>query len=1014
MVITNMMKQLFSLLLFGVFFSKSATAQLTHSFTDTEKKFKEASDLFAKQQFALAYPLLQALKFESANRFNTSSTYYVDDVNYFYIVTGLKLDLPIAAEQANQYLNWEINKARKEQMSYHLGKYYFLKDEFRKSLENFEAAGLDNLSNDEIANAKFERAYCYFNLKRFTEAKPLFNEVQQLSSSKYYISANYYYGFISYFDRQYEEALKSFKLVEKVEEYKRIVPYYIAEIYYLQNKKDLSIKYSESIVDKRELYYDRELKLLMGQINFEKGYYSKALPLLEYYINNSTKISKEILYEVSFCLYQTNLLNKAIEGFKKLSNENDSLGQNSMYLLGDCYLRTNQKTYARNAFQFCAYNSSNKQQQQISLFNYAKLSYELGFQDIALKEMRKFIAAYPSSSNYTEAIEIVVNLLDHTNNFNDALVLYESFKNPTAIMQKAYPRILYGRAVEYFNDQQMGKADGLLSKILSLPISSVTPYANFWKGEIACQNQQYDEAIQLLTNFLKSGAGILGEANPITAKYNLGFSNIKKENYKQAITYFESIAKSTPSASQLQQDAYVRSADCYFMLKDFAKANSIYEVIINNALPQSDYATFQKALIAGIKNSESKVSILRELSRKYPQSNLIADANLEIASTYMADEKFSEAIPVLNSILTSGSSGGLKPSALLKLGLSYYNLNNNKQALVYYKQLIQQYPQSAEADEGLETIRNIYVEENRTVDYIDFMRKNGKNISINEADSLTFTAAELKYSANDYPAAIASLSHYLTEYPSGSYSITANYLLGDCYFQNKEWDKALLSYEYINAKGYNKYFENATLLAARINYFELKNYLIAKKYFNSLLLTSVSQDNSLEALRGLVRCYYQLKDYALATEAANKLLTQKGISTDDKSIALLVLGKSQQVNEDNKLAIVTFKSCALINKSAWGAEARYELAHSQFLLGNYSDAEKAALVTIKETGNYDFWLTRAYILIGDIYMQQKDYFNAKATYQSVFQNSVIIELKNEAKQKFEKLKEEEKVSSKIK
>ena len=1014
MVTTNMMKQLFSLLLFGAFFSKSATAQLTHSFTDTEKKFKEASDLFSKQQYALAYPLLQYLKFESTNRYTASSTYCEDDVNYFYIVTGLKLDLPIAEEQANQYLNWGINKARKEQMSYHLGKYYFLKDEFRKSLENYEAAGLDNLSNDEIANAKFERAYCYFNLKRFTDAKPLFNEVQQLTSSKYYISANYYYGFISYFDRRYEEALKSFKLVEKVEEYKRIVPYYIAEIYYLQNKKDLSLKFSESIVDKRELYYESELKLLMGQINFEKGNYSKALPLLEYYINNSTKISNEILYEVSFCFYQTNLLSKAIDGFRKLSNENDSLGQNSMYLLGDCYLRTNQKTFARNAFQFCAYNSSNKQQQQISLFNYAKLSYELGYQDVALKEMRKFIATYPSSSNYTEAIEIVVNLLEHTNNFNDALLLYESFKNPTAIMQKAYPKILYGRAVEYFNDQQMGKADVLLSKILSLPVSSVTPYANFWKGEIACQNQQYDEAIQLLANFLKSGAGTLGEANPTTAKYNLGISNIKKENYKQAITYFESIAKSTPSASQLQQDAYVRSADCYFMLKDFAKANSIYEVIINNALPQSDYATFQKALIAGIKNSESKVSILRELSRKYPQSNLIADANLEIASTYMADEKFSEAIPVLNSILTSGSSGGLKPSALLKLGLSYYNLNNNKQALVSYQQLIQQYPQSAEADEGLETIRNIYVEENRTVDYIDFMRKNGKNISINEADSLTFTAAELKYTANDYPAAIASLSHYLTEYPSGSYSLIANYLLGDCYFQNKEWEKALLSYEYINAKGYNKYFENATLLAARINYFELKNYLIAKKYFNSLLLTSVSQDNSLEALRGLVRCYYQLKDYALATEAANKLLTQKGISTDDKSIALLVLGKSQQVNEDNKSAIVTFKSCALINKSAWGAEARYELAHSHFLLGNYSDAEKAALATIKETGNYDFWLTRAYILIGDIYMQQKDYFNAKATYQSVYQNSVIIELKNEAKQKFEKSIEEEKISSKIK
>ncbi len=60
----------------------------------------------------------------------------------------------------------------------------------------------------------------------------------------------------------------------------------------------------------------------------------------------------------------------------------------------------------------------------------------------------------------------------------------------------------------------------------------------------------------------------------------------------------------------MEQDAYVRSADCYFMLKDFAKANSMYENIINNALPQSDYALFQKAMIAGVKSSAEKIRIL--------------------------------------------------------------------------------------------------------------------------------------------------------------------------------------------------------------------------------------------------------------------------------------------------------------------------------------------------------------------------------------------------------------------
>jgi tetratricopeptide (TPR) repeat protein len=167
------------------------------------------------------------------------------------------LQQPIAEQEARHYIEWVNNESRRQLMSYHLGKFYFVKEEYTKALENYESAGLDNLSNEEIADAKFEMAYCYFNLKRFNEAKPLFNEIHQVPENKYYIPANYYYGFISYYDRNYNEALKSFKLIENKEEYQGIVPYYIAEIYYFQNKKDEALKYGESLLNKGGLYYEK-------------------------------------------------------------------------------------------------------------------------------------------------------------------------------------------------------------------------------------------------------------------------------------------------------------------------------------------------------------------------------------------------------------------------------------------------------------------------------------------------------------------------------------------------------------------------------------------------------------------------------------------------------------------------------------------------------------------------------------------------------------------------------------
>ncbi len=1012
---TTMIKHKLVVLFFAAVISFPAFSQPTHAITDPEKKFKDAKELFVKEQFALAYPLFAALKADYPDNTASDHAYINEDVNYYYIVCKLKLQQPVAEQEARHYINVVSNEPRRQLLSYHLARYYFVKEDFNNAINYFERAGLENLSNDEIGDAKFERAYSYFNLKQFDEAKPLFQEIQQMEDNKYYIPANYYYGFISYKDRNYNEALRAFKLVETQEEYKGVVPYYIAEIYYFQGKKDEALRYGESVLGRPgTLFYQKEMNLLIGQLYFEKKNYKKALPLLEAYVNSSDKVSKEILYELSYAYYDANQLDKAIEGFKQLSTEKDSMGQNSMYLLGDSYLRTNQKANARNAFQYSAYNSSNKLQQKVSRFNYAKLSYELGYQDIALSEMKKYLNDYPNSEYDTEAKEILVSLLANTNNFADALQLYESFDKPTASMQKVYPRILYGRAVELINDQQLKSADELLTKVLALPASTVTPYAHFWKGEIAYRNKDYDLAIRHLNFYLQANVPAAGEANRASANYNLGYSWLHKENYTKALGYFEQVAKTvTVTSPAMEQDAYVRSADSYFMNSDFTKANSMYDFVITNALPQSDYAMFQKALIAGVKSSGNKINTLNQMIKLYPKSSLLADANMEIAQTYIDDEKFLSAVPFLNNVLNDPNAGGLKPMAYLKLGLSYYNADKYDDALINYQALVQKYPQSPEANEATDIMKNIYIEIGKPNEYIEMMRRSGRSISVNEADSLTYTSAALKYNANDCNAALAGFKNYLSKFPDGAYALEANYFSSECYNTAKDFQNALVGYDYVNSKGLNRFFEKATLEAARISYFELKDYVKAKKYFESLTGGSINQDNQLEALRGLVRTYYQLKDYAQANSAAKDLLTRKGLSTDDRSIAFLMLGKSQQINNDCVSAIGSFKSAAAINKAAWGAEARYEIANCQFSTGNLAAAEKSALAVIKETGSYDTWVTKSYILLGDIFMQQKDYFNAKATYESVAKNSVIPELKNEAQQKLDRAIAEEKTVSKI-
>lgn len=994
--------------------TSSCFSQANFAVTDPERGFKQARDFFILGEYSLAYPLLQQLKDKYPENTTSDHTYLNQDLDYYYIVCGLKLNEQIAEDQAKRFITVANNEPRQQVMSYHLAKYYFTKNDFSHAVNYYQRAGYDNLSNEEIADAKFELAYSWFNLKQFEQAKPLFNEIHQLPTNKYYYPANYYYGFISYRDKEYAEALKAFKIVENQKEYNGLVPYYIAEIYYFQGKKEEALKYGEEALNNPNLYYKKDLNLLIGQIYFEKRNFAKALPLLEEYVNSSDKVTKEVLYELSYCYYEANKVDKAIEGFKQLSNENDSLGQNSMYLLGDLYLRTNQKVNARNAFQYSANNSSNRKQQEISRFNYAKLSYELGYQDIALNDMKTFVDLYPNSVYATEARDILVGILANTNNFNDALALYESADKPTAAMQRIYPKILFGKATEYINDQQLNKADDLLNKILADPnAGKILPFANFWKGEIAYRLSRYDDAIRFISFYLQSG-GTQGEANPATANYLLGYSYLKKENYTQAINYFEQVTRTiSPRSSSIEQDAYVRTADSYFMVKNYSKARSMYDNILTNALPQSDYALFQKAMIAGIQSAGEKIRILNSLSKQYPSSDLIADANMEIANAYMADEKFRDAIPYLNNILTSTNANGLQPKAYLKLGLAYYNMNNNGEALNNYQKLISLYPQSVEADEALDNMKNIYVEEGRPNEYVNVLKKAGKNISVSEADSLTYASAEVKYNNGDCTNAISGFTNYLTQYPDGSFSIPALFFRSECQVKNKDFMNAVAGYESVVGKGNSRYAERAALNAARIYYLELQDYAKAKIYFSKLKEIASTQENHLEALRGLVRSYYQTKDYTEANNIAKELLMMKGLSTDDKAITNLVLGKSLQASNDCEQAIAAFKNVASINKAAWGAEARYEIANCYYKLNNLQAAEKAGLEVIKITGSYDYWVARAYILLGDVYMQQKDYFNAKATYQSVAANATIPEIKTEAQQKLDNAIAEEKVNSKV-
>ena len=245
------------------------------------------------------------------------------------------------------------------------------------------------------------------------------------------------------------------------------------------------------------------------------------------------------------------------------------------------------------------------------------------------------------------------------------------------------------------------------------------------------------------------------------------------------------------------------------------------------------------------------------------------------------------------------------------------------------------------------------------------------------------------------------------------YALDANFNKAEIYNTKKDWNNALIGYDAVAANAPNKYAERAVLTAARINFFELKNYARAETYYIQLKQITSSQENKLEAMRGLLRCQYQQEKWTAAVENAKELTEAKGSSADDKTLANMAIAKSYQAGGQYDMAITTFKSVVQLNKAALAAEARYEIASCWFQVNKLNESEKAAFETINKSGSYDYWITKAYILLGDIYFKQKDYFNAKATFQSIVDNTLNTELKSEAQTKLSQVTEEEGKSSKV-
>lgn len=993
-------------------FTFQSKAQQSAIYTDAYRDYKTAVELYENQKYATAQEFFMKAAAQIARDADQEMFTYKTYSEYYAAICAIELNNPDAEKLMLDFIENNPGGALIGAAYYQLGNIFFKKRQFTDALEWYDKVDPYDLNKDELDKFRFQYAYTLFTKKRLDESKKLFLLLKD-KPGQYYNPSNYYYGFIAYFEEDYDDALKHFERVQNEGNYALVIPYYICNIYYNKGNYKGVIEYAEPLMGNTKLSYYDEINQLVGQSYFYKYQYSNALPYLEYYIQKSRNERPEDFYILGFTQYKLNDYKSAVESFNEAYDKNDTLNQQVMYVLADCYLKLKKKEDARNAFMEAGRISIDPAIQEDALLNYGKLSYELQFYSVAVSSLTEYLQKYPKAKNKTEAQEVLANALLNTKDYEEAIAVIDQIPDKSAKLKGAYQKVTYYRGIQLYDNKKFDEAEDMFTKSLANKTDEgIFAAAYFWLGEIAYSNQTYQPAINNHTKFQeleKIAKNVPKETSVPFSNYTIGYAYFKTKNYANAVKYFDKvtaslkISKTSTQENNVALDATLRAADCYFMTKNYAKAESNYEKVINNNYTGTDYALFQKGMLHGLqKESNSKISTMQQLISKYPSSSYVDDAYYETANTYFITSKTQDAISWFKKLLAEKPNSNYTVKAYLKLGLIYYNLGEYETSEDYYRKAYELSPNTAEGNEAKGALKDIATKTGDVTDLEGIITKS-------EKDSLVFYSAKTKYEAQDYKGAVTGFNDYMKQFPKGYFKYDAYYYRAESNFQQKYYDDAMNDYEIIIDGNKKQYLETALLRASWIAYYQKQDYKTASVYYIKLYDVADYKENLFVAMKGMLRTSYYLNEFDDVITNANRILQSDLVTNDERIEANYYTGKAYLEKNNIDKAYDAFKKAADLTTNETGVESRFMMADILFQKGKLEDSKKICLQIVNDLPAYEEWVIRSYILMADISAAKGEYAQAKASLKSIIDNyegdPALIEL---AKQKLEQIEEMEK------
>lgn len=989
------------IILVFLFFGYEGLAQKTLIYTGEYRSYQQAQELYEKDKFSAA----QSKFSEVVKNIEDKHDEIRINAEYFYAVCALELFHKDAEFLLNRFITEHPDHLKSKTIYFQLGRFNYRLKKSKKVIEYLSKVDPFDLSPDQKIELYFKLGYSYFKQKDYSKAKKNFFETIE-KESDYKIPSIYYYSHIAYTENNYQTALEGFLKIANEKMFQKIVPYYITQIYYKQERYEKLLEYAPPYLDSVSSKRKSEFAKLVGDSYYFQKQYEEAIPFLKEF-RSGAKATRNDNYQIGYAYYQTKDFKNATKYFARVATKKDQLSQVAYYHMADSYLKMDQKDYARNAFRAASKLEFDKSIQESSLFNYAKLAYELSYNpyDEAIDAFHEYIETYPKSPQVEDAYEFLLRVYMTTRNYDDALASLERIKDKDNRMKMAYQTITFNRGVELFHNARYATAIARFKDVKKYPLDKkLNAESVYWIGEANYRLQKYDAAIENYVEFrLEPGAALTSVF--YESDYNVGYAYFMKVNpfigaikskgkpidsgtIQKSITAFRNyvqLANRLDNASLT--DAYLRLADCYYLISEDKQAVELYSKAIEKGEGDMSYAYFQKATSQGLSGDNAgKTKTLQELTEKYPNSNYQIISIRELANAYRAEGKNDMAITTYKKFINDYPQNKYVPEAIVSIGGIYLSQEKFNQAETYFLKAINGYPNASDVYESaVFQMKGVYKGRNDMNGYFEWLASLGIEIDEAEKDSTLWVPVQEAWDTGECLAIVPNSETYLSRLPNGKHSIDAHYYIAQCSYNDKELEKALEHYNIVVAKVNNNYYEESVRHAADISY-TLKDYHQAAGHFATLEKISIEEENIRASVVGQMNAFWELKNYSAAKDYAVKVLGLSPIDEPMEVHAIFIKGMSLKEMQEFEEAKTVLLNCSELTKSAKGAEAKFNYAEILFLQKDHENCQEAIMELVQQKPSYDYWIARGIILLGDNFIALEDYFNAKHSLQSVVDN----------------------------